>query len=177
MYSFVDRNDPILTKKIKPNNKLTNKQKKVIKEIKKFLEETKDAAAISANQVGIDDIRFFVCRNNNEILTIINPRITWSSIDNPEEIIQSDGKVVPKSVPMWEGCVSFPGRNYLVIRPYVIKVEYMNEKMVYKNATLTDQWARLFSHEIDHLNGITVEDVAEEISDSSNNVLPTSINT
>lgn len=179
MYSFVDREDPVLTQKVDAVKKLTKKQKKEIKDMKKLLEETPTAAAISANQLGIDDLRAFVCRNNDEILVIINPKITWSSIDNPAEIIQSNGGVVPKSVPMWEGCMSFPGHNYLITRPYAIKVEYMNEKEVYKSATLTDQWARLFCHEIDHLNGIRVEDRAEEVleMDEENdnaNFLPTS---
>ena len=182
MYSFVDKNDPVLTKKIDKIDKLTKKQKKHLQEMKKVLEETPKAAAISANQLGITDVRAFVCRNHDDILAIINPRITWSSTDNPEEIIQSNDGVVPKSLPMWEGCISFPGNNYLVTRPYAIKAEYMNEKEVYKSVTLTDQWARLFCHEIDHLDGIRIEDRAEEIieldEESSNaSFLPTSKNT
>lgn len=166
MYEFVASDNPVLQSKIKENLKVTKNQKKQIKEMRKLLEKTDSALAISANQIGIDDLRVFVCKNGDEITAIINPKIIWSSVDDMLEIIQDDHGVLPKSLPMWEGCISFPGKNYLVTRPYSIKVEYMNEKLVYKTATLTDQWARLFCHEIDHLDGIRIIDRAEETMDA-----------
>jgi len=171
MYEFVESENKALLNKADKIIKLTKKQKSQIKEMKKLLEKTKGAAAISANQLGITDLRAFVCKNGNEITTIINPKITWTSMDDPTEIIQNETGVIPKSMPMWEGCLSFPGKNYLITRPYAIKVEYMNEKEVYKNVVLNDQWARLFCHEIDHLNGVRVIDKAEEVMDM-NDELP-----
>lgn len=167
MYNFVASDDPILQSKIKETLKITKNQKKQISEMKKLLAKTDSVLAISANQIGIDDLRVFVCKNGDEITAIINPKIIWSSTDDVLEIIQDEHGVLPKSMPMWEGCISFPGKNYLVTRPYAIKVEYMNEKLVYKTATLSDQWARLFCHEIDHLNGMRIIDRAEEIMDAA----------
>lgn len=163
MLKFVESDHPSLSQKINKIERLTKKQKLQIKDMQKLLSKTVTAAAISANQLGISDLKAFVCKNAENLTVIINPRIIWSSMDNPEEIIQDEKGVVPKSTPMWEGCLSFPGNNYLITRPYAIKVEYMNEKEVYKQVTLSDQWARLFCHEIDHLNGLSVKDRAEEV--------------
>jgi len=176
MIEFVDSHDPILTKKTAKIDKLTKKQKEHLREMRDKLEQTKDAAAISANQLGVN-LRAFVCRNGSELLTVINPSIVWTSLDNPDEIVQDEEGVTPKSVPMWEGCMSFPGKNYLINRAYSIKVDYMNEKEAYHRVTLTDQWARLFLHEIDHLNGMRVSDRAEEVmdlSEDSGGIMPTS---
>lgn len=164
MYNFVPSDSEFLSRKTEPIKKLTKSHKEQIKKMKKILMETPNAVAISANQLGLD-LRAFVCKNYGEAMVIINPKIIWTSKDDPNQIIEDEEGVVPKSYPMWEGCLSFPGKNYLVSRPYAIKVEYMNEKEKYKTVILTDQWARLFCHEIDHLNGISVVDRAEEIMD------------
>lgn len=177
-YFFIPSDDKLLKTAVPEVKKLTKRNKEQIKEMKRILVKTNDAAAISANQLGIDDLKVFVCKNNGDILAIINPKITWTSLDNPEEIVQDQNGVLPKSVPMWESCLSFPGKNYLINRPFAIKVEYLTEKEVYKKVTLTDQWARLFCHEIDHLNGITLADKAEqemEIDNTSPEFLPTDV--
>lgn len=167
MYNFVPSDSECLSNKVEPIKKLTKNHKEQIKKMKTMLLETPNAVAISANQIGLD-LRVFVCKNYDDVMVVINPKIIWSSKDDPNQIIEDDEGVTPKSCPMWEGCLSFPGKNYLITRPYSIKVEYMNEKEKYKTATLTNQWARLFCHEIDHLDGVRVVDRAEEIMDVEN---------
>ncbi|MEX0931268.1 MAG: peptide deformylase [Candidatus Paceibacterota bacterium] len=80
-------------------------------------------------------------------LTIINPRII---------------KYSPKKVSDWEGCLSFKGARGLVPRSESITVEYYNKngKKVIEKAT--GFWARIFQHEIDHLNGIVYIDRVED---------------
>jgi peptide deformylase len=170
MYKFVPSDSECLSNKIAPVKKLTKNHKEQIKKMKKMLLETPNAVAISANQIGLD-LRAFVCKNYEDAMVVINPKIIWTSKDDPNQIIEDEEGVTPKSHPMWEGCLSFPGKNYLITRPYSIKVEYMNEKEKYKTATLTGQWARLFCHEIDHLDGIRVIDRAEEVMDIENEKL------
>jgi peptide deformylase len=58
----------------------------------------------------------------------------------------------------WEGCLSLKRVRGNVPRPKSITVEYYNErgeKVIEKASGL---WARIFQHEIDHLNGITYVD-------------------
>jgi peptide deformylase len=59
-----------------------------------------------------------------------------------------------KKVSGWEGCLSILNVRGLVSRPESIIVEYNNakgEKIIEK---ATGLWARIFQHEIDHLNGV-----------------------
>ena len=58
----------------------------------------------------------------------------------------------------WEGCLSFSGNRGKVPRSKKITVRYFNEygkKVIEKASGL---WARIFQHEIDHLNGIVYVD-------------------
>lgn len=74
---------------------------------------------------------------------IINPRITWHS----------------KSTAMdWEGCLSFPDGRGLVPRWTKIEVEYIDEKGEKIKEKHAGFIARVFQHEIDHLNGIVYVD-------------------
>ncbi len=58
----------------------------------------------------------------------------------------------------WEGCLSLMGVRAKALRPKNITVSYFNVdgKKVVEQAT--GLWARIFQHEIDHLNGIAYMD-------------------
>jgi len=61
-----------------------------------------------------------------------------------------------------EGCLSFPGVVYNIYRPIEIDAEWQNMKGETQGATLKGYEARCFQHELDHLNGITFDNRAEE---------------
>lgn len=70
---------------------------------------------------------------------MINPRIlSWG-----EEIVKD-----------WEGCLSVPNTRGLVPRARSIEVEYTTPEGMPQQAILTDFVARIFQHELDHLDGI-----------------------
>jgi len=73
-----------------------------------------------------------------EPLAIINPKITWQSKE-----IEKD----------WEGCLSLPGVRALVPRHTTINVSYINREGVSVDTGYDGFLARLFQHELDHLNG------------------------
>ena len=81
---------------------------------------------------------------------IINPRI----IDRGGEIVKD-----------WEGCLSVPNVRGLVPRCREIEVEYITHKGKQKQEVLTNFVARIFQHELDHLNGILFIDRVEAESD------------
>jgi peptide deformylase len=60
----------------------------------------------------------------------------------------------------WEGCLSVPGYRGLVPRYQTISVEYLNREGNLEQGELTDFVARIFQHELDHLNGILFVDRA-----------------
>ena len=55
---------------------------------------------------------------------------------------------------MEEGCLSIPGIYKRVKRPEKISVKYMNEKGETVEEELDGIWARVYQHELDHLNGV-----------------------
>ena len=57
---------------------------------------------------------------------------------------------------MWENCVSCGVCAAWVLRPQTIAVEYQDEFGATKQAVLDSMRARLFMHELDHLDGVTM---------------------
>lgn len=74
-------------------------------------------------------------------------------IINPEVVLRSKAKIND-----WEGCLSFPAARGLVPRYKSIVVKYLDESADEKVLKLKDFQARVFQHEIDHLNGILFVD-------------------
>lgn len=57
-----------------------------------------------------------------------------------------------------EGCESEPGKQYLVKRPWMVLVTYYNENGKKLIKLLPYKRARIFCHEVDHLDGILLQD-------------------
>ena len=57
-----------------------------------------------------------------------------------------------------EGCLSFPGINLEIKRSTIIKIEYYDHFGNKFTDTLTEQTARCFQHELDHLDGINFQE-------------------
>lgn len=53
----------------------------------------------------------------------------------------------------WEYCLSFPGLRSMVKRPVSIEVSFLDEKGNEKEERFDCFKARVFMHELDHLNG------------------------
>lgn len=59
---------------------------------------------------------------------------------------------------MEEGCLSLPGINEKVNRPYAIRIKYQDENFVEHDEEFEDFMARVIQHEYDHLNGTVFTD-------------------
>lgn len=161
--SFVDSSADVLRKKAAPV-KINKTSREQISSVEKLLASLPiEAIAIAAPQVGIP-LRFFVYRRSDgDIRAVINPKVVWTSQDNDNEVVYSDitGEVA-KSETLPEECLSLPGQECFVERPFAIKVEYLTEKGVSKREFLQGGAARIFLHETDHLDGILISDRAVE---------------
>ena len=62
-----------------------------------------------------------------------------------------------------EGCLSFPDTYYNVYRAKQIEAEWQTMKGETEGAVLRGLEARCFQHELDHINGITFNQRAEEL--------------
>ena len=58
----------------------------------------------------------------------------------------------------YEGCLSFPKKEFLVKRHNKITIKYQNAKGEFMTEEFTGLEARIIQHELDHLNGILVCD-------------------
>lgn len=129
--------DPVLREVSKEVTEVTDEIRKILDEMVETMRE-ESGVGLAANQVGLTQ-RFFVCEVEGNVKKIINPEITEFS----EEEIE-----------MEEGCLSIPGIYKRVKRPEKIKVKYIDEKGETVEAELGGIWARVFQHELDHLNGV-----------------------
>ncbi len=78
-----------------------------------------------------------------EASAIINPEVIWSS----EEVEMG-----------WEGCLSIPGIRGLVPRSRRIGARYVTRSGLVREEEFSDFVARVFQHELDHLNGMVFLD-------------------
>ncbi len=74
-------------------------------------------------------------------------------IINPEVIGEGD-----EVWPFEEGCLSIPGIREKVERTEEIRVRYLDENFEVKEETLNGLPARVFLHELDHLDGVLFTD-------------------
>lgn len=102
---------------------------------------------LSAPQVGIEK-RFFIYTldlESTEFRTVINPVIT-----SRKGISIAD-----------EGCLSYEGYTAEVSRAFEITVKYLDESFKKTERTIQGWEARIFQHEMDHLDGILFIDRME----------------
>jgi len=85
-----------------------------------------------------------------EPTVMINPEILWMSDD-----IDKD----------WEGCLSVPSIRAIVPRHHAIKVRYTTRSGEQIESHYSGFLARVFQHELDHLNGKVFVDRVENSHD------------
>jgi len=92
---------------------------------------------LAANQVGVP-YRVFAMRGSPENFVCFNPRIVQPSAEN---------------IILEEGCLSFPGLLVKVKRPKHIRVRFQTPNGDTRTETFIGMTARIFQHELDHLDG------------------------
>ena len=83
-----------------------------------------------------------------ELYICVNPKITPTSAE--EEVGT-------------EGCLSIPGIVGDVSRPLGVTVKGLNRHGQHMKLKTTGWLARIFQHEVDHLNGVLFVDLAEKV--------------
>lgn len=139
MLQLVKSNDPILTKvcDVFDFNNPPFDPIEFSKEMVKFMYDS-NGVGLAANQVGVG-YRIFAMRASPENFVCFNPRIV-----QPSEAL----------VTLEEGCLTYQGLYVKIKRPQHIRVRFQTPN----GETLTKQFtgisARIFQHELDHLDGI-----------------------
>ncbi|NQZ22939.1 MAG: peptide deformylase [Colwellia sp.] len=114
---------------------------------------------IAAPQINHSVRIFIMCSKPNERYPDA-PFMPPTAIINPEILHYSSDKIKG-----WEGCLSVPSMRGLVPRHSQIKVRYFDQQGQEQLKEFTGFIARIFQHELDHLNGLTFIDQLESTKD------------
>ncbi len=110
--------------------------------------DTKEGIGLAAPQIGILKRIFVIAVPINEGKEDKMQYFKKAYI-NPAIINKSNTKIYYN-----EGCLSIPGIYENVLRPESINVSYFDSDFNYFEEELNGIVARVFQHEIDHLNGV-----------------------
>ena len=124
--------------------------KKEIMDLVRTMKATMQGASgigLAANQIGLN-LSLFVAKTERKLHAVFNPRVVWVSKEEDE---------------MEEGCLSIPGQYGVVRRPIAVRVEAEDSKGKKVELTVEGLLARVFQHEMDHLQGILFTDKAVEV--------------
>jgi peptide deformylase len=127
------------------------KENKEVREITVALKNAireHNLTSLSANQIGFDK-RVFVINFNGDIRTFINPVIT-----------QVKGFELSR-----ETCSSIPDRTFIRPRHNDIMVMYQTPLGKIESKQFMGVAAKVFQHEMDHLDGLLLSDIGLEIDE------------
>ena len=136
---LVKCNDPILTTPCQPFNFQSPlvDPADLSRQLVEFMYEN-NGLGLAANQVGFPH-RMFVMRGHPENFACFNPKIVFQS----EELVS-----------MEESCLSFPGLVVKVKRPKSVRARFTMANGQIRTEPFTGMAARVFLHEMDHLDGV-----------------------
>lgn len=138
--NIVKMGDPVLRKVCKPVDKFDQKLSQLLDDMVETLHRA-EGLGLAAPQVGILK-RVCIVEYDDVLYELVNP-----------VLVSSSGKCVDN-----EGCLSVVGFRGLVERPQIIDVEYFDRNGEKKSIHAEGYFARVFLHEMDHLDGILFVD-------------------
>lgn len=132
---------PVLRLKARPVQRIDPSLRRLLDDMVETMRAAR-GVGLAGPQVGVSS-RIVVIEFEDQVFKLVNPEITWAS----HETEVAD-----------EGCLSIPGYAGAVERHLRVKVRAKDARG--KNLQMTpDGWlARIFQHEIDHLDGILFPD-------------------
>lgn len=130
----------------------TSREVEVVDErIKELIEDMKETmiasegVGLAAPQIGILK-RIVIVMDGKKIIALVNPKI-----------IEKEGSCLD-----YEGCLSVKKKTVKVARPEKVKVQALDENGNAIEFVAEGFFARVISHELDHLDGILIVDKAED---------------
>ena len=153
--TIVQDGDPILKKVCRPVTKFDDRLATLLDDMKDTLYDA-DGWGLAGPQVGVMR-RIFISlddRNAPENLPE-GEHLPIMEFINPEILELSD-----EQVELYEGCLSFPGHNGAIKRAKHVKVRAQDRHGEWFELEADDMFARCIQHENNHLDGITIMDLA-----------------
>lgn len=157
--------EPVLRRKAKPVTKFDKNLQNLIDDMIETMREA-PGVGLAAPQVNISEQLAVIEYSEDEEDEIeeaeaeekpAKPKKLYVLI-NPEIVKASEEKVMGV-----EGCLSMPGLQGEVERHQAIQVKALNRYGKPQKLKVDGWMARIFQHEIDHLNGVLFTDRAERV--------------
>ncbi|WP_418666189.1 peptide deformylase [Allofournierella sp.] len=156
--TIVQDGDPILKKVCRPVTNFDDRLATLLDDMKETLLSA-GGLGLAGPQVGVMR-RLFVALDERDLpedgtvpegyepkfIECINPEIVECSEDE---------------VTLYEGCLSFPGHNGAIARPRKVKLRAQDRTGKVFEMEGEEMLARCFCHETNHLDGITIMDLAD----------------
>jgi len=133
--------NPVLLVKANPIRNIDEEIQNYFKRMVRIMYQY-DGIGLAAPQIGLS-LRLIVVRRDNWIYKLINPKISWTN-----------SKAVN-----YEGCLSLPNEIWQVERAREVVVEGVDSAGKEQAILASDLLARVFQHEIDHLDGIMINSI------------------
>jgi len=134
---LLQENDPLLRQVCEPwDFSVDGDPTELVKAMTKIMFEN-NGIGLAAPQCGVSK-RLFIMGNSDKLFVCINPEILYGEGENRDI----------------EGCLSFPDLWFRVLRNTKIKVRYQNITGEIVEQEFKDLIARVYQHELDHLDGI-----------------------
>ena len=133
--------DPVLKTKAAQVTEIDGKIARLVDEMFDSLYASDSGVGLAAPQIGVQK-QIFVWDLEGDTMAIFNP-----------EIVESSGESVYD-----EGCLSIPGLYVEIVRPKQVLLRGIDIDGNTVEFESDDFEARLFQHELDHLNGVLMFD-------------------
>ena len=150
--------DPVLKRKAHSVTKFDKDLKTLLDDMVETMREA-PGVGLAAPQIGLSDriivVEYYEREEDEEIEDA--PKKVWAMI-NPEIIKASEEKLMGV-----EGCLSIPGLLGEVERHAEIEVKGLNKHGKIMKVKAKGWLARIFQHEIDHLNGVLFTELATRV--------------
>jgi peptide deformylase len=140
-YKIRTYGDPVLKSKAAPVDNVDGKIIRLVDDMFDTLIDSGNGLALAAPQIGVQK-QVVVWDMEDEPLAIFNP-----------EIVESDGEWLYD-----EGCLSIPGLYVEMLRPKLVLVRGVDIDGNIIEIEADELEARMFQHEIDHLQGVLMFD-------------------
>ena len=129
--------DPVLRQRAGDIETVTDLHRRLVSDMLDTMREA-PGVGLAGTQVGVLE-RVFVWEVEDRHGAVINPRIVSRSSETLEDE---------------EGCLSLPGLVYPVVRAAAVTVEGLDENGEPVRIEGEELLARVFQHEVDHLDGV-----------------------
>lgn len=156
--NIVKEGDPILEKVCRPVTQFDDRLATLLDDMQETLTEA-GGLGLAGPQVGMMR-RVFICLDDRGLDedAMDQPGFEPKYIEfvNPEILEQSEEEVM-----LYEGCLSFPGHNGAIKRPRWVRARAQNRHGEWFEIEAEEMLARCICHENNHLDGVTIMDLAE----------------